>query len=365
MKVEKLNFAKRWHLDMPLLLGLIILIIFGLGIFYSAADQDLNLWKQQALRLGLGFMLMLGVAQIDPKYFFQLAPWAFGFTLLLLILTLLMGIEVNGAKRWLSLVGIKFQPAELVKLTLPLFLSYSCRDLVSAITNGKTLSCLIWLLLIGTLIAVQPDLGTALVTMMIGFSVLFLAGCDRRWLTFILLAVLIALPLGKYFLHDYQLLRVLNFLDPNRDPLGTGYHIIQAKISIGSGGLSGRGWLSSVQANLDILGERTTDFIFPIAAEEFGWLGSLFLVSLYLGLSCRCLWLARRAQHSSYYLLAGSLALAIFSTAFLNIAMTAGTIPVVGLPLPLISYGGTAMFTTFIGLGMIMAIGIPRTQLFK
>lgn len=222
-------------------------------------------------------------------------------------------------------------------------------------------ACLSWIFLTGLLVIVEPDLGTGVVIIAIGLSGLFLAGCDRRWLWALLILALSMVLLLDSLLHDYQLQRILNFLEPERDPLGSGYHIIQAKISIGSGGLFGKGWLNSVQANLDILGERMTDFIFAVAAEEFGWLGSLFIVSLYVAIVWRCLWLARQAQRASYYIIAGSLAMAIFLGAFCNIAMNSGAIPVVGLPLPLISFGGTSMFSLFIALGIIMAIGTQRT----
>ncbi len=352
------------RLDLPLLLGLLMVSGLGLFVLYSAGQQNLDLVWGQGMRLGLGFAIMLTLAQLPPRYFRLWSPWIYLVGILLLLAVMVVGDISKGAQRWLDLGVVRFQPSEIMKLAVPMMMGWFFAE--------KPLPPR-WLHLLGgvlitaipfILIAEQPDLGTALVVGSAGAFALFLAGLS--WMIMLGLAVLAggAIPLfWTFIMHDYQRQRVLTFLDPETDPLGAGYHIIQSKIAIGSGGIYGKGWLNGTQSHLDFLPEGSTDFIFAAFLEEFGLVGGCLLLTLYFFIIARALYMASRAPDTYTRLLAGSLALIFFLYAFVNTGMVSGLLPVVGLPLPLFSYGGTSLVTIMAGFGILMCFYSHRRTL--
>lgn len=349
-----------FHIDKPLLIGLLSLVIIGLFILYSASNQSLELVSKQALRMLFAFTVMIIFAQIPPSVYRTWAPWIFTISFLLLIAVLLIGVVGKGAQRWLNLWLFQFQPSELMKLSVPLMLAWYLHD-KSLPPTFLNLLVLLAIVLVPTLLVVkQPDLGTALLIAISGFSVILLAGISIRLLLLGSLLILVIAPIGWHFMHDYQKLRVLTFLNPERDPLGAGYHIIQSKIAIGAGGFFGKGWLQGTQSHLQFLPEHTTDFIFAVCGEEFGLIGSIVLLSLYFWVTFRGLYISMKAQDTFSRLLGGGLSLSFFIAAFVNIGMVSGLLPVVGVPLPLISYGGTSLITLIAGFGILMSIQTHR-----
>jgi rod shape determining protein RodA len=276
-----------------------------------------------------------------------------------LAIVLLFGETVNGATRWLN-IGINFQPSELMKIAMPLMIArYIARDKIPP-SNQSIVFALLIVFVPAELILLEPDLGTAILIAFSGLVVIFLSGIRKRYLAIAMAAFLASLPLIWSSMHPFQRNRVLTFLNPENDPLGAGYHIIQSKIAIGSGGIFGKGWLNGSQGQLDFLPERTTDFIFPIIAEEFGFLGIILLLGIYLFIIGRGIIIAINSQNLFSRLLASSISLTFFVYVFVNIAMTTGILPIVGIPLPLISAGGTSMVTIMLGLGMLMSIQTHR-----
>ena len=352
----------RLHIDAPLLFGLLTLCGFGLLVLYSASGQDLATVERQILRLGLAFGLMCVIAQIPPA---SLRRWSFAVYsggVLMLIAVLLVGDIGKGAQRWLDLGVVRFQPSELLKLAVPMTVAWvlSLRPLPPRLL-GVLLAVMLTLIPVG-LIAKQPDLGTALLVASAGITVLFIGGLSWRMITGFAVAAASIAPVAWHFMHDYQRARVMTFLDPESDPLGTGYHIIQSQIAIGSGGISGKGWLNGTQSHLEFLPERHTDFIFAVIGEEFGFSGIVALLALYLFIVVRGLVIAAHAQDSYDRLLAGGLTLVFFVYILVNTGMVSGLLPVVGVPLPLISYGGTSMVTLLAGFGIIMSIETHRRK---
>lgn len=354
-RIHNLSWNKL-HLDPILLIGLFILSCLGVFILYSASNQSFVMIKNEILRLGLGFLVMLLFAQISPLRYKQWAPWIFGIGLVLLILVLVIGKSDHGARRWLSLGFFRFQPSEIMKLAMPMMLAWYLDDKVLPPAKRVLLMCSLILLIPVLVTAKQPDLGTAIVIGVSGIFVILLAG--MRWRLIAALGALVALcaPILWHFLHSYQKERILTLLNPERDPLGSGYHIIQSKIAIGSGGLWGKGWLNGTQAHLKFLPEHTTDFIFAVTAEELGFIGSVILILLFLGILSRCLYISTQAQDTFTRLLTGSLSLTFFISEFINIGMVIGILPVVGIPLPFISYGGTSIVSLMAGFGIIMSV---------
>ena len=355
--------SERLHLDLPLLFGVLVLSGFGLVALYSAGGRDTDLVIRQAIRLAIGFGLMFVVAQIAPRRFSFWAPSLYLISVALLGMVLVLGETAQGAQRWLRVGPVGFQPSELAKLTVPLMV-------VWFISKGD-LPPRLWRIVLGgvlTLVPValvirQPDLGTSLLIVASGSFVLFLAGLRWRYIVMLAAAAAASVPVLWHFMHDYQRLRVLTLLDPQQDPLGAGYHIIQSTIAIGSGGMYGKGWFNGTQSQLDFLPERSTDFIFAVIGEEFGLLGILVLLSTYLFIVYRGLWIATQAQTTFGKLLVGALVLTFFIYVFVNIGMVSGILPVVGLPLPLVSYGGTSMVTLMAGFGIVMSIHSHRMLL--
>ncbi len=351
---------QRWHLDPPLLYALLVLAGISLLVVYSASAEDLLVTFKHLLRLTMGFAILFVLAQVRPEDLRRLAPILFGVGVLLLIAVLGVGIVAKGARRWLGFGAFSFQPSEIMKLALPMMLAwyFSRIDLPP---NSRQLALAGILTVIPVaLIARQPDLGTAILVFGSGFVILFLAGMRWRILILLATAAAIAIPFAWHYLHDYQRRRVLTLLDPSSDPLGAGYHTLQGMIAIGSGGFFGKGWLNSSQAHLDYLPESSTDFIFAVFAEEFGLLGTLILIGIYLFIMYRGFTIAWLAQETFTRLLAGGLTLVFFFYVFVNIGMVSGILPVVGVPLPIVSYGGTALVTLMATFGMLMSIHTHR-----
>lgn len=357
------SISQRLHLDLPLLIGLIALSALGLVVLYSAGGESSSLVIRQALRLAAAFGIMLLLAQVAPRHLFHWAPWLYIIGLGLLVAVLFVGDIAQGAQRWLRLGPVSFQPSELAKLTVPMMVAYYFVDRVMPPKTYQVVIAAIIAVVPTILIVRQPDLGTSLLIACSGLFVLFLAGMRWRLILGLFIALSASAPAMWHVMHDYQRQRVLTFINPEQDPLGAGYHIIQSKIAIGSGGVYGKGWLNGTQSQLDFLPERSTDFIFAVFSEEFGLLGVALLVALYLFVVFRGLYIAVQAQDSFGRLLAGSLTLTFFIYVFVNIGMVSGLLPVVGLPLPLISYGGTSLVTVMASFGVLMSIQTHRRLL--
>ncbi len=348
------------HLDAPLLVLLMMLCCFGLFVLYSASAEDSGYVYRQAVRMGIGFVAMIVIAQISPSLLERWAPWVYAFGVILLICVLLFGVGAKGAQRWLALPGIRIQPSEIIKVVLPLTVAYC---LAGRPLPPTLKQCVIVLLLIALptlLIMKQPDLGTSLVIASSGVFVLLFSGILWRYIFLAIGGAAACLPLLWMFMKEYQKQRVLTFLDPESDPLGTGWNIIQSKTAIGSGGLSGKGWLEGTQSQLSFLPESHTDFIIAVLAEEQGLLGIIALISLYLLIIARGLWMASQISDSFGRLICGSIILTFFVFIFVNIGMVSGILPVVGLPLPMMSYGGTSIVTLMMGFGVIMSVHTHR-----
>ncbi|MBK1642333.1 rod shape-determining protein RodA [Chromatium okenii] len=351
-----LGVLRRLHLDAPLLLGLLTLCGFGLLVVYSAGDRNFEIVERQLVRLTVAFCLMIAIAQVPPRLLRQWSLALYLFGVLMLFAVLLFGAIGKGAQRWLDLGVIRFQPSELLKLAVPMAVAWllSLRPLPPR--PSWILAAIIVTLIPVLLIAKQPDLGTSLLVLSAGALVLFMAGLSWLMIAGLGAAVAAVAPVVWLLMHDYQRARIFTFLNPESDPLGTGYHIIQSQIAIGSGGLYGKGWLNGTQSHLEFLPERHTDFIFAVIGEEFGFAGIVILLALYLFIIGRGLVIAVRSIDSYGRTLAGGLTLVFFVYIFVNTGMVTGLLPVVGVPLPLISYGGTSMVTLLIGFGMIMGV---------
>ncbi|HGG58830.1 MAG TPA: rod shape-determining protein RodA [Gammaproteobacteria bacterium] len=354
------QWLRRIRLD-PLLLGLLLLLsAVGLIILFSASGQSEARMMRQLVRLALGFSILLAVARIPVNALFTWSPVVYLGGILFLVLVLLLGAEGKGAQRWLDLGFFRFQPSEIMKLATPMMVAFyfserrlppSWREVAVGLALAMAPAALVYF---------QPDLGTALLIAFSGAVVVFAAGIRWRTLVIAGVAALGAAPLLWRMMHDYQRQRVMVFLQPETDPLGAGYHIIQSKIALGSGGLFGKGWLEGSQAQLEFLPEQSTDFIFSVFGEEFGLIGALSLFALYLLITLRGLYIAWRAEETYSRLLAASLSMTFFIYFFVNVGMVSGLLPVVGVPLPLVSYGGTSIVTLMGGFGMLMAIQNQR-----
>ena len=356
------QLMRRLHLDGPLLGGLLLICAVGLVVLYSAVGENMRLWINQFIRLGVAVVAMLIAAQMPPDFLRRWTPWGYLAGLILLVLVLVSGEVGQGARRWLDL-GIRFQPSEIMKLAVPMMTSWYLHNRRLPPRAGQLLLIAVLIAVPTLLIARQPDLGTALLIAASGIIVIVLAGLPIK----LMLALAIAAVPGAFvlwnFMQDYQKQRVLTLLDPDSDPLGAGYNIIQSKIAIGSGGLFGKGWTNGSQAQLDFLPERDTDFIFAVMGEELGLLGVLTLIALYVFVIGRGLYIAAQAPDTYSRLLAGSISLTFFVYVFVNTAMVTGLVPVVGVPLPLVSFGGTSMVTLMAGFGILMSIHTHRKLL--
>ena len=351
-------FARR--LDGPLMVTLVVLAALSLAVVFSASGQSMDRALGQARNFAVALVVLWVVANIPPQQLMRLAIPIYIAGLLLLISVALFGEIRNGARRWLSLGFATVQPSEIMKIGVPLLLAWYFHRKEEGLNVKDYVIAAFILLLPTALIMRQPDLGTSVLIFSSGFFVIFLAGISWKLLITAGVAGVAALPFAWSMMHDYQRNRVLTLLDPSTDPLGAGYHIIQSTIAIGSGGVFGKGWLNGSQSQLDFIPERSTDFILAVFGEEFGLVGLLLLVTLYMIIIGRGLMIALNAPTSFSRLLAGAITMTFFTYAFVNIGMVTGILPVVGVPLPLVSYGGTAILSMFMGFGILMSISTHK-----
>lgn len=336
------------------------LLLLGLLTLYSASFDSSTRITSQLVNVAIALAVMWMVAQVPPQTLMRFAVPVYLLGLLLLVAVALFGDVRNGARRWLSLGFGSVQPSEIMKIAMPLMLAWYFHKNEAALRLRDYVVAAVLLALPTLLIARQPDLGTALLVAAAGFYVIFLAGLSWKVLIGVVAAGTASLPFLWSLMHDYQRRRILTLFDPTQDPLGAGYHIIQSTIAVGSGGITGKGWLNGSQTHLEFIPERTTDFIFAVYSEEFGLIGNILLLALYLALITRGLMIAANAPTFFSRLLAGAVTLTFFTYAFVNMGMVSGILPVVGVPLPLVSYGGTALVTLFLGIGILMSINKHR-----
>jgi rod shape determining protein RodA len=349
----------RWnkmHLDPILLLFICALSIFGLFILYSASNQNIQTIKSQTYHFIFAATCLVLVAQISPRKLLALSPWLYSIGLILLMMVPIVGHTSQGAKRWVGFMSIYIQPSEIMKIAMPMMLAWVLDQYKSPPTSKILLACFTILIVPVALIIKQPDLGTAIIIAISGFTVIILAGISWKYLASFAALILALSPVIWHHLHAYQKNRILTLLNPENDPLGSGYNIIQSKIAVGSGGFLGKGWLNGTQSHLAFLPTHTTDFIFAVNAEELGFIGSVIVIFLLFLLLARCLYISYKAQSSYTRLLTGAISLTFITGGLINIGMVIGILPVVGIPLPLISYGGTYIVTTFIAFGIMMSV---------
>ena len=343
-------------IDGPLVVGLALIAAYGLVVLYSASGQSMPTVLRTVARIALGTAAMLLLAQVNPNFLRRSSHWLYAAGCFLLLIVAAIGHIGMGAQRWLDLGIFRFQPSELMKLAVPMMCAWYLHERPLP-PGGVSLVILSGLILAPVaLVVVQPDLGTAALIAIAGALVIVLAGLRVRVMVALLALAAVGAWFGWSFMHDYQRKRVLTFLNPQTDPLGAGYHIIQSQIAIGSGGVFGKGWMNGSQAQLEFLPERSTDFIFAVIGEEFGLLGLLVLLVLYVFVVSRAVYLATQTQDTFARLLAGSIALTFFVYVFINAGMVTGLLPVVGVPLPLVSYGGSSVVTLLAGFGILMAL---------
>jgi len=349
------------HLDPLMLLVLAGVVGLGLVVLYSAVDRDMGLFGNQLVRLGIAAVAMVAAAQFRPRFYLRWTPVFYVGGLIMLVLVLAMGVTVKGSQRWLDLPGLpRFQPSELMKVAVPMMVAWYFHDrplpprfsdiCVALVIIGVPAGCIV----------LQPDLGTGILVAFAGVAVVLLAGLSWKWVAMSGVGLAMAAPGLWYLLQDYQRQRILTLFDPNSDPLGAGWNIIQSTTAIGSGGVYGKGLFEGTQSHLDFLPESHTDFIIAVIGEELGLVGILTVITLYLILVARGLYIAAQAPHTFERLVAGALTLTFFVYAFVNVAMVCGLLPVVGVPLPLISYGGTSAITLMASFGIIMAVRTHR-----
>ncbi len=344
------------HLDQPLMLGVGMLMLVSLLVLYSADNASFGQPLKQMLNIVAAFTCMWLIANLPLHYLMRTAVPIYVLGMVLLVGVALFGEISHGARRWLNLGVATIQPSELMKIGVPLMMAWYFEKNEATLTMKNYVVAALLLLVPVALIARQPDLGTALLISASGFYVLFLAGLSWRVIGGMFVAALASAPILWSMLHDYQRHRILMLLDPSQDALGKGYHTIQGMIAVGSGGILGKGYLEGTQTHLDFLPERTTDFIFAVYSEEFGLLGNLILLGIYLFVIGRGFIITANASTYFTRLMAGSITLTFATYAFVNMGMVSGILPVVGVPLPLVSYGGTSMLTLLLGFGMLMSI---------
>ncbi|WP_157990912.1 peptidoglycan glycosyltransferase MrdB [Candidatus Erwinia haradaeae] len=367
--INRDSWKKIWnymHLDPILSCILSLLLVFSLLVMWSASGQNVGMMERKITQIAVGVCVMITMAQISPRVYENWAPFLYIISIILLILVSLFGQSSQGAQRWLDLGIIRFQPSEIAKITVPLM---TARFINRDICPPRVINIIITLIVIlipALLVFLQPDLGTSILITGSGLLVLFLSGISWTVIIMSVLSIVAFVPILWFCLmHEYQRNRVIMFLFPENDPLGSGYHIIQSKIAIGSGGFPGKGWLHGTQSQLEFLPERHTDFIFSVLAEELGLLGVLFLLLLYVLLILRGLIIASNAQTTFGRIMAGGNILIFFVYVFINIGMVSGLLPVVGVPLPMVSYGGSSLISLMAGFGIVMSIHTHRKMLSK
>lgn len=363
---QKGSLWSKMHIDLPFFIGVLALLVYSALVIWSASGQSTDMTERKIVQIAIGFVTMLVMAQIPPRVYENWAPYLYFICLILLVLVDTFGQISKGAQRWLDLGFIRFQPSEIAKIAVPLMVARFMNRDVCPPSLKNTAIALILIFIPTLLIATQPDLGTSILVASSGLFVLFLSGMNWRLIAVAAVLVTGFVPVLWFFLmHDYQRDRVMMLLDPESDPLGAGYHIIQSKIAIGSGGFTGKGWLQGTQSQLEFLPERHTDFIFAVLAEELGLIGVLILLMLYLFIIMRGMVIAANAQTTFGRVMSGGLMLILFVYVFVNIGMVSGILPVVGVPLPLVSYGGSALIVLMAGFGIVMSIHTHRKMLSK
>ena len=363
-KLDFKNFSI--YFDHYLFISITLLSVMGLFFLYSASQEDLNTVIKQSIFVGFGLILMLAVSQPDPDFYKTFSGIFLVLSILLIFATMLFGKEINGAKRWLDLGFFTLQTSEIVKISLPIFLASYLYNKPLPISLKDTFITLILIGSIFFLVYRQPDLGTGLVVFMAGVYILFLAGLSWRFIFTSFGLIVLALPfLWNNFLQPFQRQRILTFMDPSNDPYGSSWNITQSKIAIGSGGMSGKGYQDGSQAHLNFLPEAETDFIFAVIAEEFGFVGVCILLSIFFFILLRCLYLAFNARDRFCRLTIGGLSLVFASTLFINLGMVVGIIPVVGMPMPFISKGGSSLLSFYIAFGIIISMATHKKLMQK
>ncbi len=356
--VRRLN---NMHLDPLLLLALLGVIAFGLVVLFSALGRDISAFDGQVIRILLALGIMVVAAQFEPGFYLRWTPLLYGVGMVMLVAVLFFGVIVKGSQRWLEIPGLpRFQPSEIMKIAVPLMVAWYFHDRPLPPRFGHLAMALVLIAAPAGLIAVQPDLGTGILVAAAGLAVVVLSGLLWRWIALAAVAAAAAAPALWYVMRDYQRDRVLTLFDPERDPLGAGWNIIQSTTAIGSGGVFGKGLFEGTQSNLEFLPEGQTDFIIAVVAEELGLIGVITLLVLYLVIIARGLYIATQARQTFGRLTVGGLTLTFFGYVFVNIAMVSGLLPVVGVPLPLVSYGGTSAMTLLAGFGIVMSIYTHR-----
>lgn len=356
-------FWKLFSLDLLLLIGLLAITGYGLLVLYSASGGSQSMFTNRVVQVSLGLSLMLVMAMFPPRFYQKVSPYLYVFCLILLILVDLVGETSKGAQRWLNLGFVRFQPSEIAKLAVPLMVAtyLSKRPLPPSFKD--TFIVLAIIIIPTLLVAIQPDLGTSILVCSAGLFVLFLAGLSWKLIGAGVVFLAGFIPIMWFFLmHDYQKTRVMTLIDPDKDPLGAGYHIIQSKIAIGSGGINGKGWMEGTQSQLEFLPEPHTDFIFAVLSEEHGMIGILILLAIYLFIIARGLMIGTKSGSAFGRILSGGTALLFFVYVFVNIGMVSGILPVVGVPLPLFSYGGTSYVTLMAAFGLMMSTYVHRKR---
>ncbi len=349
------------HLDPLMLMTLLVVVGFGLMVLYSAVDRNMAMFDNQVVRMALAFVVLLAAAQLHPRFYMRWAPVFYAGGLVMLALVLVMGVSAKGSQRWLEMPGLpRFQPSEIMKLAVPMMVAWYFQDRPLPPSFRDLCVCLLIIGAPAACIVLQPDLGTSILVACAGLAAVLLAGLSWRWIGMALLSVAMAAPGLWYLMQDYQRQRILTLFDPNSDPLGAGWNIIQSTTAIGSGGIYGKGLFEGTQSHLDFLPESHTDFIIAVIGEELGLVGMLTILALYMVLVSRGLYIATQAAHTFERLTAGALILTFFVYVFVNIAMVCGLLPVVGVPLPLVSYGGTSAITLMASFGIIMSLRTHR-----
>ncbi len=344
------------NLDGPLLVGLGLLALYGMAILYSASGQDVDTVIRTLMRMALGVAAMLALTHASPNFLRRVTPWLYLIGVVLLVIVEVKGVIGKGAQRWLNLGLFRFQPSEIMKLGVPMMAAWYLHDRPLPPDWRSLVMVAVIIFPPVALVAIEPDLGTAALIGASGILLILMAGLSMRLVGALLVIGVAGAFGGWHFLHDYQRQRVLTFINPETDPLGKGYHIIQSQIALGSGGVFGKGWMHGSQAQLEFLPERSTDFIFAVVGEEFGLIGLIVLLTLYIFVVSRAVWMAMQTNDTYSRLLALSIALTFFVYVFINAGMVSGLVPVVGVPLPLVSYGGTSVVTLLAGFGILMGI---------
>ena len=356
-------FWKVFSLDLWLLLGLFAITGYGLLVLYSASGGSEKMFTNRVMQVSLGLGVMFVMAMIPPRTYKQISPYLYTVTIVMLVMVDVFGETSKGAQRWLNLGFVRFQPSEIAKLAVPLMVATFLSNRPLPPNFRDTAIALVIIVFPTLLVAAQPDLGTSILVCAAGIFVLFLAGLSWKLISAGVVFLAGFIPIMWFFLmHDYQKTRVMTLIDPEKDPLGAGYHIIQSKIAIGSGGLHGKGWMEGTQSQLEFLPEPHTDFIFAVLSEELGMIGVLILLGIYLFIIARGLMLGAKSDNAFGRILSGGTALLFFVYVFVNIGMVSGILPVVGVPLPLFSYGGTSYVTLMAAFGLMMSSYVHRKK---